>query len=72
MVRARRARRHPAAGHRQASRAANEALKSDEVAKALQASTVARIGGTPDEFRAHMASELKRWNAVVSGAGLRK
>ena len=54
------------------SRAANEALKSDEVAKALQAQTVARIGGTPEAFRAHMASELKRWNAVVTGAGLRK
>jgi len=54
------------------SRAANEALKSDEVATALQAQTVAPIGGTPDQFRAHMASELKRWTAVVSGAGLRK
>ncbi len=54
------------------SRAANEALKSDEVAKALEASTIARIGGTPEQFRAHMASELKRWNAVVQGAGLRK
>jgi tripartite-type tricarboxylate transporter receptor subunit TctC len=54
------------------SRAANEALKSNEVAKALQAQTVARIGGTPEEFRRHMESELKRWNAVVAGAGLRK
>jgi tripartite-type tricarboxylate transporter receptor subunit TctC len=54
------------------SRAANEALKSDEVAKALQAQTVAAIGGTPDQFRRHMAAEQKRWTDVVNAAGLRK
>jgi tripartite-type tricarboxylate transporter receptor subunit TctC len=53
-------------------RAANEALKSDDVAKALQAQSVARIGGTQDDFRRHMESEYKRWSAVVAGAGLRK
>jgi tripartite-type tricarboxylate transporter receptor subunit TctC len=54
------------------ARAANEALKSEEVAKALEAQTVARIGGTPEELRRYMEVELKRWNAVVEGAGLRK
>ena len=54
------------------SRAANEAIKSDEVAKALQAQSVARIGGTPEQFRRHMESEHKRWLAVVMSAGLRK
>jgi tripartite-type tricarboxylate transporter receptor subunit TctC len=54
------------------ARTANEALKSDEVAKALRAQTVAPIGGSSEEFRRHMASELERWNAVVAGAGLRK
>jgi tripartite-type tricarboxylate transporter receptor subunit TctC len=54
------------------ARTTNEALKSDEVAKALQAQTVATLGGTPEEFRRHMASELERWHAVVAGAGLRK
>jgi tripartite-type tricarboxylate transporter receptor subunit TctC len=54
------------------SRAANEALKSDEVAKALKAQTVEALGGTPAEFRAHMESEQKRWMTVVAGAGLRK
>jgi len=54
------------------SRACNEALKSDEVAKALQAQTVVRLGGTPEAFRRHMETELKRWTAVVIGAGLRK
>ena len=38
------------------SRAANEALKSDEVTKALQAQTVAAMGGTPEQFRKHMSS----------------
>ena len=54
------------------SRAANEALKSDEVGKSLQAQSVARIGGTPEEFRRHIDNENKRWTAVVTGAGLRK
>ncbi len=54
------------------ARAANEALASDEVAKALQAQTVARIGGTPEELRRHMDAELKRWSTVVAAAGLRK
>jgi tripartite-type tricarboxylate transporter receptor subunit TctC len=54
------------------ARAANEALKSDDVAKALQAQSVARIGGTPEEFRRHMQAEYQRWAAVVAGAGLKK
>ena len=54
------------------SRAANEALKSDEVTKALQAQTVTAMGGTPDQFRQHMAAEQKRWADVVNAAGLRK
>lgn len=54
------------------SKAANEAVKSDEVAKALHGQTVEAIGGTPDEFRKHMEAEQKRWNAVVAAAGLRK
>jgi len=54
------------------SRAANEALKSDEVAKALKAQTVEALGGTPADFRRHMESEHKRWRTVVEAAGLRK
>jgi tripartite-type tricarboxylate transporter receptor subunit TctC len=54
------------------SKAANEALKSDEVSKSLKSSTVAALGGTPDQFRKHMEAEQKRWNAVVEAAGLRK
>jgi tripartite-type tricarboxylate transporter receptor subunit TctC len=54
------------------SRAANEALKSDDLVKSLKAQSVAVHGGSPEEFRRHMESEHKRWTAVVQGAGLRK
>jgi tripartite-type tricarboxylate transporter receptor subunit TctC len=54
------------------SNAANDALKAEDVAKSLQAQSVARLGGTPQDFRRHMESEQQRWMAVVKGAGLRK
>jgi tripartite-type tricarboxylate transporter receptor subunit TctC len=54
------------------SRAANEAIKSDEVARTLKAQTVEGLGGTQDDFRRHMEDELKRWTTVVEAAGLRK
>jgi tripartite-type tricarboxylate transporter receptor subunit TctC len=54
------------------AKAANEALKSDGVAKSLKAQTVEALGGTPAEFRQHMEAEHKRWTTVVASAGLRK
>lgn len=54
------------------ARAANEALKSDDIVKSLKAQTVATLGGTPEDFRKHLDNERKRWTAVVEGAGLRK
>jgi tripartite-type tricarboxylate transporter receptor subunit TctC len=54
------------------SRAANEALKSDEIVSSLKNQTVAALGGTPEDFRRHIESERKRWTAVVEAAGLRK
>ncbi len=54
------------------SRAANEALKSEEVAKSFQAKTVAPIGGTQDDFRRYIEAENKRWTTVVTSAGLKK
>ncbi|WP_198164788.1 Bug family tripartite tricarboxylate transporter substrate binding protein [Rhodoplanes sp. Z2-YC6860] len=54
------------------ARAANEALKSDEIVNSLKSQTIATLGGTPEEFRKHLESERKRWTAVVEGAGLRK
>ncbi len=54
------------------ARAANEALRSDEVAKPLHAQSIAPLGSTPEEFRRHIENESKRWTAVVTSAGLRK
>jgi tripartite-type tricarboxylate transporter receptor subunit TctC len=54
------------------SKAANEALKSDEVFKSLHAQTVEVLGGSPEDARKHMEAEQKRWSAVVEHAGLRK
>jgi len=54
------------------SRAANQALKSDEIVSSLRAQTVQALGGTPEDFRTHIESERKRWTAVVEAAGLRK
>jgi tripartite-type tricarboxylate transporter receptor subunit TctC len=54
------------------SKAANEALKSEDVAKSLQSSRIARIGGSPEDFRRHIAEENKRWTKVIADAGLVK
>ena len=54
------------------SKAANEALKSEDVVKSLQSSSIARIGGSPEDFRRHIAEENKRWTTVITNAGLKK
>jgi tripartite-type tricarboxylate transporter receptor subunit TctC len=54
------------------ARAANDALKSEDVIKALQGQTVETHGGTPDQFRRHMEAEMKRWAGVVEAPGLKK
>ena len=54
------------------SKAANEALKSEDVAKSLQGSSIARLGGTPEDFRRHIAEENTRWIKVITDAGLKK
>ena len=54
------------------SGAINEALQNDEVTKPLHAAGLDIKGGTPEEFGAYIASETKKWNDVVTAAGLRK
>ncbi len=54
------------------SKAANEALQADDVAKSLQSSSIARLGGSPEDFGRHIAEENKRWTKVITDAGLRK
>ena len=52
------------------ARAANEALRSDDVVKSFTAQFVSTIGGSPEDFRAYIDSENKRWSTVVASAGL--
>jgi len=52
--------------------AANEALKADEVAKALTPQGIDLVGGSPDDFARYLASEMKRWGTVAEAAGLKK
>ena len=54
------------------SKAANEALKSEDVISALKAQSTATIGGSPEDFGRYIAAEEKRWVTVVNGAGLKK
>ncbi len=54
------------------NRAANEAVKSDEVVNSLKGQTVTVHGGTPADFARHLEAEQKRWTKVVETAGLRK
>ena len=56
----------------QLSHAINEALKSDDVVKQLHNAGLDIKGGTSEQFAAHIASETKKWDAVVKAAGLRK
>jgi tripartite-type tricarboxylate transporter receptor subunit TctC len=52
--------------------AANQAIKSDQVIKALQPQGIDLLGGTPDEFARYIASEMERWDKVSRAAGLKK
>lgn len=54
------------------SKAANEALKSDEVKKIMHPLGYDLVGGTPDDFEKHISRETKQWTAVVNQAGLKQ
>jgi tripartite-type tricarboxylate transporter receptor subunit TctC len=54
------------------NRAGNEALKADEVAKALTPQGIDLVGGSVDDFAGFLASEMKRWATVAEAAGLKK
>src|SRR3954470_2683580 len=47
-----------------------KALKSEAVLSRLAASGSLPIGGGPDEFGAHIKSEIARWNRVLTTAGV--
>jgi tripartite-type tricarboxylate transporter receptor subunit TctC len=54
------------------SLAINEALGNAEVTTPLHAAGLDIKGGTPDAFAGFIAGETKKWNDVVTAAGLRK
>jgi tripartite-type tricarboxylate transporter receptor subunit TctC len=54
------------------ARAANEAIKSDDVAQALRAAGLDPLGSSPDEFARYIVSEVEKGATVVQAAGLKK
>jgi tripartite-type tricarboxylate transporter receptor subunit TctC len=54
------------------SKAANEAMQSEEVVKNLRLLTIEPHQGSPDDFAGYIERERKRWSDVVDKAGLRK
>jgi len=54
------------------NRAGNEALKAEEVGKALGPLGIDLVGGGADEFAAYLGSEMKRWATVAAAANLKK
>ena len=54
------------------NKAGNEALKAEEVSKALTPLGIDLVGGSPEDFARYLDSELKRWSAVAAAANLKK
>ena len=54
------------------NRAGNEALKADEVGKALAPQGIDLVGGSTDDFARFLDSEMKQWTTVAQAAGLKK
>ena len=52
--------------------AANEALKSEPVKKAMDAQGIDPLGSTPEEFSKFIAADIKKWEEVLTEVGLRK
>jgi tripartite-type tricarboxylate transporter receptor subunit TctC len=54
------------------NRAGNDALRNDEVEKALAPQGLDLIGGSAGDFARFLDSEMKRWATVAEAAGLKK
>ncbi len=48
------------------SKAANEALKTDVVVKAMSTQGIDTLGGTPKEFETFIRSDIDKWNALLA------
>jgi tripartite-type tricarboxylate transporter receptor subunit TctC len=51
-------------------KAAVDALKDPEVISKLSSQGATLVGNTPDQFRAFIASETKKWAEVIKDAGV--
>lgn len=49
------------------SKAANDALKTEMVTKAMAAQGIDTLGGTPKEFDAFIRADINKWNALLAG-----
>jgi tripartite-type tricarboxylate transporter receptor subunit TctC len=54
------------------NRAGNEALKAEEVRKALGPLGIDLVGGSEEDFARYLDSEMKRWAQVAAAANLKK
>jgi tripartite-type tricarboxylate transporter receptor subunit TctC len=54
------------------NRAGNDALKNNEVEKALAPQGLDLIGGSAGDFARFLDTEMKRWATVAEAAGLKK
>jgi tripartite-type tricarboxylate transporter receptor subunit TctC len=61
----------PAAVVERVNQAANDALKSKDVADLLATDGVAPAGGTPERFRAVIKADIERWSRVVKQANIK-
>jgi tripartite-type tricarboxylate transporter receptor subunit TctC len=52
------------------NKAAIEAMKDPEVVSKLASQGAILVGDTPDQFRAYIAGETKKWAAVIKDAGV--
>jgi tripartite-type tricarboxylate transporter receptor subunit TctC len=49
----------------------NKALRTPELVEFMKNEGAELGGGTPQDFRAHLRSEVDRWAAVIKGAGIK-
>ncbi len=49
----------------------NKALRTPELAEFMRNEGAELAGGTPQDFRAHLRSEVDRWGAVIKSAGIK-
>jgi tripartite-type tricarboxylate transporter receptor subunit TctC len=61
----------PAAVVERVNQAANDALKSKDVADLLATDGVAPAGGSPEQFRAVIKADIERWSRVVKQANIK-